>query len=149
MMQAFYSGTCLQVSSLLIFDANTLEILHSHELGDGELAISLESCHLGQNNQPYLVVGTAIIHAEEAEAKSVIESCIIWRASIEFFDAVMVTVYSLNGMRDFARVQQSVQKIHDVVTGRFVFHTFNAFDWNLKLVIIDCCVSDDIKPFFK
>lgn len=62
----------LQVSSILLLDSNTFEILHAHELEGSEMAMSLASCQLGNDNQPYFVVGTAVIMSDETESKMVI-----------------------------------------------------------------------------
>nr|AVV64025.1 CPSF A subunit region family protein [Anisakis simplex] len=59
----------VEISSIVVFDANTFEILHSHELGKKELAMSIKSCTLGNDPQPYYVVGTAVVHMDETEAK--------------------------------------------------------------------------------
>lgn len=61
----------VEVSSVVVFDANTLEILHSHELGKNELAMSIKSCVLGDDPQPYYAVGTAVVLTDETESKSV------------------------------------------------------------------------------
>uniref|UniRef100_A0A915B6F3 DNA damage-binding protein 1 n=1 Tax=Parascaris univalens TaxID=6257 RepID=A0A915B6F3_PARUN len=60
----------IEVSSVVVFDANTLEILHSHELGKNELAMSIKSCVLGDDPQPYYAVGTAVVLTDETESKS-------------------------------------------------------------------------------
>jgi DNA damage-binding protein 1 len=54
------SKECLlfQVYSLLIIDQNTFEVLHSHQLMQQEYAMSLLSCKLGDDPNPYYVVGT-------------------------------------------------------------------------------------------
>lgn len=70
----------LQVSSILLMDSNTFEILHSHELEGNEMAMSLTSCKLGNDIQPYFVVGTAVIMSDETESKMV--SCTITSLSI-------------------------------------------------------------------
>ncbi|VDN05556.1 unnamed protein product [Thelazia callipaeda] len=59
----------MEVSSLLLLDANTFEILHSHEFELNEVAMSLVSCKLGNDDQPYYVVGTAVILSDETESK--------------------------------------------------------------------------------
>lgn len=74
------SAVRLQVSSILLLDSNTFEILHSHELEGSEMAMSLASCQLGNDNQPYYVVGTAVIMSDETESKMV--SCTITSLSI-------------------------------------------------------------------
>lgn len=61
----------LQVSSVLLLDSNTFEILHSHELEGSEMAMSLASCQLGNDSQPYFVVGTAVMMSDETESKMV------------------------------------------------------------------------------
>ncbi|CAG9535052.1 unnamed protein product [Cercopithifilaria johnstoni] len=58
-----------EVSSILLLDSNTFEILHSHELEGSEMAMSLASCQLGSDSQPYFVVGTAVIMSDETESK--------------------------------------------------------------------------------
>ncbi|OZC09249.1 hypothetical protein X798_03793 [Onchocerca flexuosa] len=59
----------MEVSSVLLLDSNTFEILHSHELEGSEMAMSLASCQLGNDSQPYFVVGTAVIMSDETESK--------------------------------------------------------------------------------
>ncbi len=59
----------LEVFSLLILDQNTFEVIHAHQLGACEQAISLISCKLGDDPTPYYVLGTALIYPDESEAK--------------------------------------------------------------------------------
>ena len=51
----------LQVYSLLIIDQHTFEVLHAHQLMQQEYAMSLLSCKLGEDPNPYYVVGTGNI----------------------------------------------------------------------------------------
>ena len=59
-----------EVYSLLIIDQHTFEVLHAHQFMQQEYAISLISCMLGNDPQPYYVVGTGLVSPEESEAKS-------------------------------------------------------------------------------
>ena len=47
-----------EVYSLLIIDQHTFEVLHAHQLMQQEYAMSLLSCKLGEDPNPYYVVGT-------------------------------------------------------------------------------------------
>jgi len=46
------------VHSLLIVDQHTFEVLHAHQLMQSEFGMSLLSCKLGDDPNPYYVVGT-------------------------------------------------------------------------------------------
>ena len=59
-----------EVSSLLIIDQHTFEVLHAHQFMQQEYALSLVSCKLGNDPQPYYVVGTGLVSPEESEAKT-------------------------------------------------------------------------------
>lgn len=63
-------GQELEVYSLLIIDQNTFEVLHAHTLMQQEYGMSLISCKLGDDPNPYYVVGTGIVNPEESEPKS-------------------------------------------------------------------------------
>merc|ERR1719510_2329935 len=67
-MQDF--GQEQDVYSLLIVDQHTFEVLHAHQFMQQEYAISLISCKLGNDPQPYYVVGTGLVSPEESEAKT-------------------------------------------------------------------------------
>ncbi|ESO97964.1 hypothetical protein LOTGIDRAFT_209160 [Lottia gigantea] len=62
-------GDEIEVHSLLIIDQHTFEVLHSHQLMNNECATSLISAKLGEDNNYYYIVGTALVHPEEAEPK--------------------------------------------------------------------------------
>lgn len=62
-------GKEVEVHSLLIIDQHTFEVLHSHQLMQQEYAMSLISCQLGDDNNTYYIVGTAIVNPDEAEPK--------------------------------------------------------------------------------
>ncbi|MFH4976853.1 hypothetical protein AB6A40_003562 [Gnathostoma spinigerum] len=59
----------VEVSSVLLLDQNTFEFLHACQLGKDEMAQSIKSCKLGDDPDPYYVVGTAIVSNDETEAK--------------------------------------------------------------------------------
>ena len=59
-----------EVTSLLIIDQHTFEVLHAHQLMQNEDGVSLISCKLGEDPNPYYVVGTGHINPEESEPKS-------------------------------------------------------------------------------
>ncbi len=58
------------VHSLLIIDQHTFEVLHSHQLMHQEFGLSLLSCKLGDDPNPYFVVGTGVVNPEECESKA-------------------------------------------------------------------------------
>ena len=47
-----------EVYSLLIIDQHTFEVLHAHQLMQQEYGMSLLSCKLGEDPNPYYVLGT-------------------------------------------------------------------------------------------
>jgi len=53
-----FQSQYFQVYSLLIIDQHTFEVLHSHQLMQQEYGMSLLSCKLGDDPNPYYVVGT-------------------------------------------------------------------------------------------
>lgn len=59
----------VEVHNLLIIDQHTFEVLHSHQLMQMEYAMSLISCQLGDDQNTYFVVGTALVNAEESDPK--------------------------------------------------------------------------------
>ena len=59
-----------EVNSLLIIDQHTFEVLHAHQFMQQEYALSLVSCKLGTDTQPYYIVGTGLVSPEESEAKT-------------------------------------------------------------------------------
>lgn len=63
------AGDEVEVHSLLIIDQHTFEVLHSHQLMPNEFATSLISARLGEDPSNYYIVGTALVHPEEAEPK--------------------------------------------------------------------------------
>ncbi|CAG9859415.1 unnamed protein product [Phyllotreta striolata] len=63
-------GQEVEVHNLLIIDQNTFEVLHAHQLMQQEYAMSLISCTLGNDPNPYFVVGTANVNPEESEPKT-------------------------------------------------------------------------------
>jgi len=58
-----------EVYSLLIIDQNTFEVLHAHQLMQQEYGMSLHSCKLGDDPNPYYVLGTGTVNPEESEPK--------------------------------------------------------------------------------
>ncbi|KAK3102365.1 hypothetical protein FSP39_010832 [Pinctada imbricata] len=62
-------GDEVDVHSLLIIDQHTFEVLHAHTLMPNEFATSLISSKLGEDSHTYYIVGTALVHPEEAEPK--------------------------------------------------------------------------------
>ncbi|XP_037294045.1 DNA damage-binding protein 1 isoform X2 [Manduca sexta] len=59
----------VEVHNLLLLDHHTFEVLHAHQLMNGEIAMSLVSCKLGDDPNHYYAVGTAILNPEESEPK--------------------------------------------------------------------------------
>ncbi|XP_060805090.1 DNA damage-binding protein 1 [Amyelois transitella] len=59
----------VEVHNLLIVDQHTFEVLHAHQLQANEYALSLISCRLGDDQQHYYAVGTALLQPEESEPK--------------------------------------------------------------------------------
>ncbi|RXM30031.1 DNA damage-binding protein 1 [Acipenser ruthenus] len=62
-------GEEVEVHSLLVVDQHTFEVLHAHQFLQNEFALSLVSCKLGKDPNIYFIVGTAMVHPEEAEPK--------------------------------------------------------------------------------
>ncbi len=62
-------GTEKEVFSLLIIDQHTFEVLHAHQFMQQEYAVSLISCKLGNDPNPYYVVGTGLVSPEESESR--------------------------------------------------------------------------------
>ncbi|XP_021371372.1 DNA damage-binding protein 1-like isoform X1 [Mizuhopecten yessoensis] len=62
-------GDEVEVHSLLVIDQHTFEVLHAHQLLQNEFATSLISAKLGDDPNVYYIVGTALVHPEEAEPK--------------------------------------------------------------------------------
>ncbi|CAH1116723.1 unnamed protein product [Phaedon cochleariae] len=62
-------GQETEVHNLLVIDQNTFEVLHAHQLMQQEYAMSLISCQLGNDPNPYFIVGTANVNPEESEPK--------------------------------------------------------------------------------
>lgn len=67
-MQEF--GQEQEVYSLLIIDQHTFEVLHAHQFMQQEYALSLLSTKLGNDPNPYYVVGTGLVSPEESESKT-------------------------------------------------------------------------------
>ncbi|XP_025085056.1 DNA damage-binding protein 1-like [Pomacea canaliculata] len=68
-MNDFVCGDEQEVHSLLVIDQHTFEVLHAHQLMPNECATSLISARLGDDPNTYYIVGTALVHPEEAEPK--------------------------------------------------------------------------------
>ncbi|XP_041365594.1 DNA damage-binding protein 1-like isoform X2 [Gigantopelta aegis] len=62
-------GDEVEVHSLLVIDQHTFEVLHAHQLMLNECATSLISAKLADDPNSYYIVGTAIVHPDEAEPK--------------------------------------------------------------------------------
>lgn len=62
-------GFEIEVYSLLIIDEHTFEVLHAHQFMMNEYALSIISAKLGEDPNPYYVVGTAFINPDEPEPK--------------------------------------------------------------------------------
>nr|XP_023018140.1 DNA damage-binding protein 1 [Leptinotarsa decemlineata] len=50
-------GQEVEIHNLLIIDQNTFEVLHAHQLMQQEYSMSLLSCQLGNDPNPYFIVG--------------------------------------------------------------------------------------------
>uniref|UniRef100_A0A1I7XBW2 DNA damage-binding protein 1 n=1 Tax=Heterorhabditis bacteriophora TaxID=37862 RepID=A0A1I7XBW2_HETBA len=74
-----------EIHSIVILDQNTFEILHSHELGPNEHALSIFSTRLGEDPTVYFVVGTAMVYSDETEPKAVIKNFFICLISYPSF----------------------------------------------------------------
>ena len=70
MQSDLYDLALLQIFSLLIIDQHTFETVHCHTFMPMEYTTSIMSCKLGDDPNPYYVVGTGIIHPEESEPKT-------------------------------------------------------------------------------
>lgn len=62
-------GYEVEIHNLLVIDQNTFEVLHAHQFMQTEYALSLISAKLGDDPNTYFVVGTALVNAEESEAR--------------------------------------------------------------------------------
>lgn len=62
-------GQEVEVHNLLIIDQNTFEVLHAHQFMQTEYAMSLISAKLGNDQNTYYIVGTALVNPEEPEPK--------------------------------------------------------------------------------
>ena len=58
-----------EVNSLLIIDQHTFEVLHAHQLMQQEYGMSILSTKLGEDPNPYYIVGTGVANPEESEPK--------------------------------------------------------------------------------
>ncbi|XP_030764681.1 DNA damage-binding protein 1 [Sitophilus oryzae] len=62
-------GQEVEIHNLLVIDQNTFEVLAAHQFMQQEYAMSLISCHLGNDPNTYFIVGTATVNPEESEPK--------------------------------------------------------------------------------
>ncbi|KAL1129243.1 hypothetical protein AAG570_013772 [Ranatra chinensis] len=62
-------GLEVEVSSLLVLDQTTFEVIHAHQLAHTEYCLSLVSARLGEDSHCYYIVGTAVVNPEESEPK--------------------------------------------------------------------------------
>ncbi|CAJ0931428.1 unnamed protein product, partial [Mesorhabditis belari] len=63
------SDNAPEVHSIVVLDANTFEVLHAHQLGPHEEALSILVTRLGNEPNDYLIVGTAFVNLDETESK--------------------------------------------------------------------------------
>lgn len=56
-------------SSFMVLDQNTFQVLHSHEFGPWETALSCISGQFTNDSSTYYVVGTGLIYPDETETK--------------------------------------------------------------------------------
>jgi len=59
----------MEVSSFLIINQHTFEVLHAHQFMPTETAMSILSTRLGEADEEYFVVGTAFVNLDEPEPK--------------------------------------------------------------------------------
>ncbi|CAI2350768.1 unnamed protein product [Caenorhabditis sp. 36 PRJEB53466] len=57
------------ISSFMILDQNTFQVLHSHEFGSYELAMSCISGQFAGDTNVYYIVGTGLVYPDETETK--------------------------------------------------------------------------------
>lgn len=57
------------VSSFMVLDQNTFQVLHSHEFGPYETAVSCISGQFLNDSHTYYIVGTGLIYPDETETK--------------------------------------------------------------------------------
>jgi len=62
-------GQEIEVYNLLIIDQHSFAVLHAHQFMPNEYALSIVSAKLGEDTNPYYVVGTALVVPEESEPK--------------------------------------------------------------------------------
>ncbi|XP_046643566.1 DNA damage-binding protein 1-like [Daphnia pulicaria] len=62
-------GQEIEVYNLLIVDQHSFAVLHAHQFMQNEYALSIVSTRLGDDVNPYYVVGTALVVPEESEPK--------------------------------------------------------------------------------
>nr|CAG4642998.1 EOG090X00HD [Ilyocryptus agilis] len=62
-------GQEIEVYNLLIVDQHSFAVLHAHQFMQNEYALSIVSTRLGDDANPYYVVGTALVVPEESEPK--------------------------------------------------------------------------------
>lgn len=58
-----------ETSSFMVLDQNTFQVLHSHEFGPFETALSCISGQFSNDSRTYYIVGTGLIYPEEADTK--------------------------------------------------------------------------------
>lgn len=59
-----------ETGSFMVLDQNTFQVLHSHEFGPYEAALSCISGQLGKDPNTYYIVGTGLIYPDETETKN-------------------------------------------------------------------------------
>lgn len=62
-------GHEVEIYNLLIIDQNTFEVLHAHHFMQTEYVLSIISAKLGEDQNTYFVVGTALVNPDESEPK--------------------------------------------------------------------------------
>jgi len=62
-------GQEIEVFNLLIVDQHSFAVLHAHQFMQNEYAMSIVSARLGDDVNPYYIVGTAVVVPEESEPK--------------------------------------------------------------------------------
>ncbi|PIC34544.1 hypothetical protein B9Z55_014161 [Caenorhabditis nigoni] len=62
-------GPPASTSSFMILDQNTFQVLHAHEFGPFEAAVSCISGQFSDDSRQYYIVGTGLIYPDESDTK--------------------------------------------------------------------------------
>ncbi|KHN84948.1 DNA damage-binding protein 1 [Toxocara canis] len=145
----------IEVSSIVVFDANTFEILHSHELGKNELAMSIKSCRLGDDPQPYYAVGTAVVLSDETEAKLFIDAggqhhfgrCASKMAMSSSSSHLSLAPPNTSTIIESEEIEVSSIVVFDANTFE-ILHSHELGKNELAMSIKSCRLGDDPQPYY-